>query len=177
MTFKNADRLTKKLQLMSSEVQNNTLKKAVTRGGLLVQTQARLLINSKTGALARSIKTKTTVDTNGASCEVYTKSPYAVYYELGTGPNGHGNHQGISPNVNPRYSQTGWVIPGDAMTVDEAEAYGLGVVEKNGEVIGYRTKGMIARPYLYPALHDQEKDITNEINKTIGKEIAKVMKK
>ena len=63
------------------------------------------------------------------------------------------------------------------MTVDEAEAYGLGIVEKNGEVIGYRTNGMAARPYLYPALHDQENDITNEINKTIGKEIAKVMKK
>lgn len=177
MTVYNADKLVKKLNLMSKEVQGNILKKSVKRGGLLVQKQARLLVNSKSGNLSRSIKEKTESSSYGASSTVYTKLDYGVYYELGTGPNGQENHEGISPMVNPKYSQTGWMIPGDAMSVDDAESYGLGIVESGGEVIGYRTNGMPARPYLYPALHDQEKDLTREMNRYIGKEIAKVMKK
>lgn len=177
MTVQNADRLVKKFKLMSSEVQGDILKKSVKRGGLLVKTQARLLVNSKSGNLGRSIKEKTELKPGGATSTVYTNLDYGVYYELGTGPNGQENHAGISPLVSPKYSQTGWMIPADAMSVDDAEYYGLGIVESGGEIIGYRTKGMPARPYLYPALHDQEKDITKEMNRYIGKEIAKVMKK
>ena len=177
MTFQNADKLIKKINLMSNEVQGEILKKSVKRGGLLVQKQARLLVNSKSGNLGRSIKERTEQRPSGASSTVYTNLDYGIYYELGTGPNGQENHAGISPNVNPKYSQTGWMIPADAMSVDDAEYYGLGVVESGGEVIGYRTNGMPARPYLYPALHDQKKDITKEMNRYIGKEIVKVMKK
>ena len=36
MTFQNADKLIKKLNLMSNEVQGEILKKSVKRGGLLV---------------------------------------------------------------------------------------------------------------------------------------------
>lgn len=177
MTIKNSKTLISKLSKVSTEMQGEILKKAVKRGGLLVQKQARLLVNSKSGNLSRMIKEKTVSDKNGASSTVYTKLDYGIFYELGTGPNGQKDHQGISPNINPKYSQTGWMIPGDAMTVEEAEAYGLGIVERNGEAIGYLTNGMPARPYLYPAVHDQEKDITKEINKYIRKEIVKVMKR
>ena len=59
MTFQNADKLIKKLNLMSNEVQGEILKKSVKRGGLLVQKQARLLVNSKSGNLGRSIKERT----------------------------------------------------------------------------------------------------------------------
>ena len=62
-------------------------------------------------------------------------------------------HHGISPNINPKYSQTGWMIPGDAMSEDDARSYGLGVVEKDGEAIGYLTNGMPARPYLLSLIH------------------------
>ena len=44
---------------MSNEVQGEILKKSVKRGGLLVQKQARLLVNSKSGNLGRSIKERT----------------------------------------------------------------------------------------------------------------------
>lgn len=177
MTIKNSKTLISKLSKVSTEMQGEILKKAVKRGGLLVQKQARLLVNSKSGNLSRSIKEKTVSDKNGASSTVYTKLDYGIFYELGTGPNGQKDHRGISPNINPKYSQTGWMIPGDAMSEDDARSYGLGVVEKDGEAIGYLTNGMPARPYLYPAVHDQEKDITKEINKYIRKEIVKVMKR
>lgn len=177
MTFENADKLMKKLSLMSSNVQGEILKKSVKRGGLLVKTQARLLVNSKSGNLSRSIREKTEQNSTGARSTVYTNLDYGIYYELGTGPNGQESHEGISPLVSPKYSQTGWMIPADAMSVDDAEYYGLGIVESDGEVIGYRTNGMPARPYLYPALHNQEKDITKEMNRYIGREIVKVMKK
>lgn len=177
MTVQNADKLMKKLQLLPGSIQNDILKKAVNRGGLLVQKQARLLINSKSGALARSVQKKTDVENNRVACTIFTKKKYGPYYELGTGPVGQENHKGISPEIHPTYSQTGWMIPGDAMSEDDARGYGLGIVEKNGEVIGYRTNGMPARPYLYPALHDQKDDIAKMMNGYIGKEIAKVMKK
>ena len=177
MTVKNSKILIAKLSKVSAEMQEEILKKAVKRGGLLVQKQARLLVNSKSGNLNRSIKEKTVSNKNGASSTVYTKLGYGIFYELGTGPNGQKEHHGISPNINPKYSQTGWMIPGDAMSEDDARSYGLGVVERNGEAIGYLTNGMPARPYLYPAIHDQEKDITKEINKYIRKEIVKVMKR
>lgn len=177
MTVQNADKLLKKLQLLPDSVQNDILKKGVNRAGLLVRNQARLLINSKSGDLARSVRNKTEIKNNKVVGTVYTNKNYASYYELGTGPVGQKNHEGISPEINPKYSQTGWMIPGDAMSVNDAEYYGLGIVESGGKVIGYRTNGMPARPFMYPALHDQEKDIANYLNKYIGKEIAKVIKK
>ncbi len=177
MTVQNADKLLKKLQLLPNSVQNDILKKAVNRSGLLVQTQARLLVNSKSGSLAKSIRKKTDIENSKVVCTVYTKKKHGPYYELGTGPSGQENHAGISPLVSPKYSQAGWMIPGDAMSVNDAEYYGLGIVESDGEVIGYRTNGMPAHPFMYPALHDQEKDITEYLNKYIGKEIVKVMKK
>lgn len=116
-----------------------------------VQSQARLLISSDTGALARSVKVKNEVKENKATATVYTNSAYAPYYEFGTGPNGEANHQGISPQVHPNINKQ---VDDTcrAMTVDKAEMYGFKVAYKDGEVIGYYTKGQMARPFMYPAL-------------------------
>ena len=74
------------------------------------------------------------------------------YVEFGTGPTGQAHHNGISPDVDPVYSQSGWMIPADAMSPDDAEQYGFGIAKgKDGEVIGYYTKGQVAQPFMYPA--------------------------
>ena len=82
MTFQNADKLIKKLNLMSNEVQGEILKKSVKRGGLLVQKQARLLVNSKSGNLGRSIKERTEQRPSGASSTVYTNLDMAFTMSL-----------------------------------------------------------------------------------------------
>lgn len=75
--------------------------------------------------------------------EIYTNKEHGMYVELGTGPEGQANHKGISPNVNPRYSPTGWVYPTEKPIII------------NGKETNFiYTEGMPARPFLYPALHD-----------------------
>lgn len=176
-SIQNADKLLKKLDSIDSSMQNEILENVVKNANFLVRKQARLLINSKTGELSRSIKTKVENDGDKVEGTVYTKLPRAVCYEFGTGPNGEADHQGISPEVSPKYSQTGWMIPGDAMKESEAREYGFGIARKNGEVIGYYTKGMAARPFMYPALHDQKENITKYMQKKLAQEIGKGLKK
>ena len=121
MTSTDFSNLIRKLSALDNQACQEVAVTAVKQAGVMVQSQARLLISSDTGALARSVKVKNEVKENKATATVYTNSAYAPYYEFGTGPNGEANHQGISPQVSPKYKQTGWMIPADAMTVDKAE--------------------------------------------------------
>lgn len=177
MSIKNVDKLMAKLNSLDSTVANETIKKAVSQGGLIVQTQARMYITSDSHALKRSVKVKTEQDTSGVSSTVYTKSDYAAYYEFGTGPNGQEHHDGISPAVTPHYSQKGWMIPADAMSEDKARKYGFKVAYKNGEIIGYYTRGQMARPFMYPALHDHKKDIMKNTEKILSNKIKEICKR
>ena len=161
--------LIKKLSALDNQACQEVAATAVKQAGVIVQSQARLLISSDTGALARSVKIKNEVKENQATA--------TVYYEFGTGPNGEANHQGISPQISPKYKQTGWMIPADAMTVDKAEMYGFKVAYKDGEVIGYYTKGQMARPFMYPALHDQEDTINKNTEKLFKNKIRELCKK
>lgn len=177
MTNKDFNSLIKKLSEIDSEAGQEVAMRAVKQAGVIVQSQAKLLISSDTGALARSVRVKNEVKGDGFTSTVYTRSTYAPYYEFGTGPNGEANHDGISPNVSPRYSQRGWMIPADAMTADKAESYGFKVAYKNGEVIGYYTKGQMARPFMYPALHDQEDAIMKNTERLFKKKLKEICKK
>lgn len=149
------------------------IRKGVGRGIILVQGEAKSNcggFSQESGELQKSIyiKVQSKDDTVTGIC--YTNKEYAPYVEFGTGPVGQANHEGISPEVTIAYGQSGWMIPGDAMEKEKAERYGLGVIEnKDGNPIGYLTNGQAAKPYLYPALKDNE----DEIIKTIGKEIKK----
>lgn len=163
-------------ELDSNAGQEVTIR-AIKQAGAIVQSQAKFLISSDTGALARSVRVKNEVKEDAVSSTVYTNSAYAAYYEFGTGPNGEANHQGISPQVSPKYKQTGWMIPVDAMTVDKAEMYGFKVAYKNGEVIGYYTKGQMARPFMYPALHDQEQAIVKNTERLFRKKLKEICNK
>lgn len=169
--LENADRLISKLQQISANDASEVCTQAVRQGGLLVQAQARLLITYVSGDLIRSVKVRNKSTSKGAEATVYTNSPYAAYYEFGTGPNGEANHNGISPNVNVHYKQQGWMIPGDAMTPDRAEGYGFKVVYKGDEPIGYLTKGQYARPFMYPAVHDNKDKINENAKKLLMKKL------
>lgn len=136
----------------------------VRKAILRVQDEAKTLCPGNHGELRRSIYTDTE-DVDGAcrgTC--YTNKEYAMYVEFGTGPNGQESHAGISPNVNVVYNQTGWTIPANAMPVEEAERYGLGIARgKDGELIGYYTNGQAAHPFMYPALKNNEEEVVQII--------------
>lgn len=155
------------------ELSKIDMSKSVGKGISFVQEAAKSLcggFRQSSGELRESIFTEVQTQDGVTTGICYTNKEYAPYVEFGTGPRGQEQHEGISPEVAITYSQTGWIIPGGAMDREKAESYGLGVLEnKGGELIGYLTNGQPAKPFMYPALKDNEK----EIMKLVGREIKK----
>ena len=61
------------------------------------------------------------------------------------------------------------------MSPDEAEQYGFGIAKgKDGEIIGYYTKGQVAQPFMYPAFAGLQDSIEEEIQKALQQELKKV---
>lgn len=155
------------------------LQPVVHKQALRVQAQAKQLCPVRRygtgGSLRQSIHVATERQGDLVHSEIYTNSEYAPYVEFGTGPTGQAHHEGTSPDVNPVYSQSGWVIPADAMSPDEAEQYGFGIAKgKDGEIIGYYTKGQVAQPFMYPAFAGLQDSIEEEIQKALQQELKKV---
>lgn len=137
-----------------------------------VQGAAKKLCRVNHGELRESIHVD--MEYEGVVCRgvCYTNKSYAPYVEFGTGPNGQASHDGVSPDVPVAYNQKGWMIPGNAMSLRDAEKYGLGVVEgKDGAPIGYLTKGQAARPFLYPALKNNEKEVDQIISEAVRRQL------
>ena len=108
------------------------------------------------GELRNSIHTAVTHESGGIQGVVYTNKEYAPYVEFGTGPVGQANHSGIDPDVNISYRQDSWVYKD----------------KKTGNF--YRTSGQPARPFMYPALKNSEKNIIRGFREDVEKEIQKV---
>lgn len=104
-----------------------------------IRSEAQMLCPVDTGQLRNSIKTRTKIKGGELVGEVYTAAEHARYVELGTGPRGEANHAGIDPEIAAKvtYSPKGWTYK-----------------DKNGEYRG--TRGMPARPFLYPAFKSQK---------------------
>ena len=100
--------------------------------------EAKMLCPVDTGQLRNSIKTRIRQEGAELVGEVYTAAEHARYVELGTGPRGEANHEGIDPEIAAKvtYSPKGWTYR-----------------NKDGEF--RHTKGMPARPFLYPAYKSQ----------------------
>lgn len=143
------------------------LMQGVKKATAHVQQEAKALCGGfkiSKGELRQSIYTATEYEGDICRGVCYTNKEYAPYVEFGTGPVGQKNHEGISPNVAIAYSQSGWRIPASAMSVEDAEVYGLGIARNSaGEVIGYYTNGQPAHPFMYPALKNSEKEVEDII--------------
>lgn len=177
MSVEGSKELLYKLASLEESIANDIVLKAVKRADLMVQEQARLLCPFETRNLRRSILTKETLKNSKVIGSVYTNLDYAQYVEFGTGPKGNNNHEGISPNITPRYSLTGWMIPVGHISQSDAEKYHFIPVEKNGVIIGWYTMGQAAKPFLYPALKNNEDIIRNSISKYIQKSLREICKK
>ena len=126
------------------------------------------------GELRQSILTQMETYSDRMVAICYTNKGYASYVEFGTGPNGEAHHAGISPDVHPVYKQRGWVIPADAMSVEAAQSYGFGIARDGDKVIGYYTRGQAARPFMYPALKNNEGEIIRRLSADLRKEVRKL---
>lgn len=161
-----------KLEEKLNKMANVDLRPGVNQAIDLVQSTAKELCPVHNEELRQSIYTSTEYveDTYRGTC--YTNKKYGQYVEFGTGPNGQESHEGISPDIAVAYSQKGWMIPADAMSLSEAEAYGFGIATgSNGEVLGYYTNGQAAHPFMYPALKNNEKKVTEIISGSIRRQL------
>lgn len=156
----------RQLEARLSQLAKIDLMKGVKKATVHVQKEARALCGGfklPKGELRQSIYTATEYEGDICRGVCYTNNEHAAFVEFGTGPNGQASHAGISPNVDYAWGRKGWTIPGNAMSLSEAETYGLLPVEEDGEIIGYYTNGQAAKPFMYPALKNNEKEATEII--------------
>ena len=110
------------------------------------------------GTLRSSIQATTYQEGNMLVGEVYTRLKYAHYVELGTGPKGIANHEGISPEVSPSYTPYPWWIHESQLDAGVAEMYHWHYIDtENGRF--YICYGQAAQPFMYPALKDNEQTV------------------
>lgn len=126
--------------------------------------------------LKRSIRTMMQPYDEGIRAVCYTNAKYAAYVEFGTGPQGQEQHEGISPNVQPTYTQQGWWFPGNDIEPADADRYHWPKSEGPDGVF-YYTDGQPAQPFMYPALKMNENIITANLSAALQTEIKKVGKK
>lgn len=176
--------LNKHLDNMSKMSLYNGISRAID----VVQEEAKGKIKNYTGELQKSILTD--VEQHGdlviGSC--FTSKPQAFYKEFGTGPKGQAKHDDISPDVAVAYKQVPWWIPEgkgwkaideDKATIDKEVAdhyhmprrvlYSDG--DPNHEVALRYTEGQPARPFMYPALKNNEKNIIDIVKEEVRKEL------
>lgn len=169
---KGAEKLMRQLNNLGNI--NPIVEKAVRKETLRVQRNAVLLCPVNHGELRQTIKTKVKATEGMVIGTVYTNNKHAAYVELGTGPIGEANHEGISPEVNPVYSQSGWWFPGDKVTPQDAEKYHWpSMTTEDGKTL-YFTQGQPAQPFMYPALKGIEDIVCMNLKATLVAGIEKV---
>ena len=93
-----------------------------------------------------------------ATSEVFTNVSYAPYVELGTGPKGVADHEGISPEITPAYTMEPWWIHESDVDPWIAEQYHWPSID-TPEGKFYKCDGQPARPFMYPALKDNREKV------------------
>ncbi|WP_434310171.1 HK97-gp10 family putative phage morphogenesis protein [Hominifimenecus sp. rT4P-3] len=157
-------------QMVVSENMGVAVGNAIKR----VQAEAKLGCSVNHGELRNSILTSVSQVSDGYVGSCYTNKKHGVYVEFGTGPRGESDHNGISPNVAPAYTQEPWWIHESQIDRADAERYKWFYID-TPEGRFYKIEGQPAQPFMYPALKNNEnkakKDIASFLLKRL-KEIA-----
>lgn len=162
---------------MTRAVTEDDLKASLNRTNKgIVQAWAKLLCPVNHGELRNSIKTSIEQTGTRIAATTFTNKEEAVYVEFGAGPIGEANHEGISPEVSPAYSQHGWGIPASEVDEADAEMYKWPKRTYGGKDY-YMTSGQPAQPFMYPALKNNEGRVKKELTKQLIKQIKKVAKR
>ncbi len=179
--MENLDKALRKMGDLAQAVAERELPKILDRANKgIVQAAAKLGCPVREagggGELRNSIKTSIEQRGSKAVATTYTSKRYATYVEFGTGPVGQKNHDGVSPEFVPSYSQHGWGIPADEVDEADAERYGWSK-RTYGDKDYYMTSGQPAHPFMYPALKNNETKVTERVKAGMCREIRKVIKK
>ena len=151
VTIKNVDRLTKRL----NNIGNMDLKNIVNKATTLVHGQAKDLAPVDTGELSGSIRMKSKKTKDGYEGRVYTNLEYSAYVEFGTGIKGNGTYPYEVEGLTLTYKDKGWAYKDP----------------KTDEWI--YTKGQVAQPYMYPALHMNKKTINKMFKDGVSDNLSK----
>lgn len=166
MALKGFDQLM--LKLKSLEKAEEWMKEPLGDIGAVVRDAARMNIAGSTGDLRQSLDFEVFRVGSRIWVEIFTPLEYAVYVEFGTGPKGEASHAGTSPEVNPRYSPTGWFVHVDDFP--DYARYGYEPIEIKGEQFIF-TKGQEAQPFLYPAIADNKDQLIKMLQKAINQKV------
>lgn len=149
---------------------NISMKQPVSQAISMVQAAAKAECVSSTGELRESIFTAVNGEGSRAEGVCYTNKKYAPYVEFGTGPKGQEAHEGISPEITVAYSQSPWWIHESQIDKELAEKYHWFYIDtKDGRF--YQCKGQPARPFMYPALKNNESKVMEIVQKAIKEQM------
>ena len=144
--------------------------------GKFVQQEAIKRAPEESGKLKSSIKYRIVEEDGDRTIEVYSDLPYAQFVEMGTGPRGLANHEGVSPDVPWNYRTTPWWIHESMVEPRLAEKYHWKAIHtKDG--IFYLCHGSVAHPFLYPAIKENEQLVTDMMAKGYRKAMRMAKKR
>lgn len=164
-----------KLEMQLDKLSNLDVLPAGRKSISLVQEAAKNGCPSETGELRDSIYTQEENKQDTTTWECYTNKEYNFYVEFGTGPKGQANHEGISPDVDVAYTQNPWWIHESQIDEAVAEKYHFPKSETKDGVF-YLCFGQPARPYMYPALKNNEDEISKIFAEHTKKQIGDITK-
>lgn len=150
MTIEGLDDVLEALDRLSHDELMDAARPGLKKGIERIRSDAQANCPVDTGELREKIKTRIKKTDDEMVGEVYSGATHGIYVEMGTGPKGERNHAGVNPEwmVGVTYRPNGWVYP-----------------TKDGE---FRfTRGMPARPFLYPAFKANEAKAQEEVAKAV----------
>ena len=163
--------LDKKLE----EISDMDIKKEMSRAIQTVRSAAVLGCPVNDGELRQNIFAEVYQENDTTTGICWTNKEYALFVEFGTGPKGQENHNGISPDVNPVYSQQGWWIHESQIDERTAEKYRWFHIDTpDGRF--YQCTGQPAQPFMYSALRDNHDAILKDLKTDFIADIRKVIK-
>lgn len=154
MKIEGLDRLYRKI----TRLHNIDIKPIIEDATIRVRDEAKMRVPVDTGELQNSIDYNVDISAKGFTGKVFTNKEHGLYVELGTGPKGEASHIGISPEIKPIYSPSGWVYYD---------------TDKQKFIF---TNGQPARPFMYPALHDNREKISKFIQEKVQRKIEEASK-
>lgn len=140
-----ADKFLKKLD----EISNTNLKATMQSACYAVEASAKGLVPADTGALKASITNRVYLKNNNVVGKIYSIYEYANYVEFGTGVKGSGTYPYKIEGLNLSYKNESWVYFNEKLQTF------------------LRTNGYVARPFMYPALKNNEIKIKNMFKQEI----------
>lgn len=146
------------------------IKNGISKGISFVQEAAKANCPVFDGELRSKIMTDVTEEGDTVRGVCWPAVEHGTYVELGAGPKGQANHEGISPDITVAYTQSPWWIHESQMDREVAEHYHFFHIDTSQGRF-YQCTGQPAQPYLYPALKNNEETIVKIVAEEIKRQL------